>query len=353
MSATTDKLEYIYSTIPVKYLCVYQKILFLLADYGIDMLKDCKASCTDRNSNVIDCFNMFNAAVANYTLGKVKEADVIIKYVKAKLNQLHSNNKQETFVTQIDANGTKALVTCGEEPKVEILENPTITPGDAKWYNVSNDRVIKQKPMPITAHPGVVYNAASIKIPVKFIQKQIDAGKTSIDLRDYIGKNTIIHLFIDADKYSFWDRDCHPIPMAYFDHPEIINDNVIDLNVYQEFLGDHSIIIELPPDRSFLYKDINGIIKLTTKENVYALGYNDYIPEVKIENIGSSNFLNKYKLWKRNGRWSRRKMPRRWCRTKNLNERFYKIQRVTTGGYKSKIVNILVNDSRHVVKIMK
>ena len=46
--------EYVYVTIPAEYICVYHRILVMLADYGEDMLKDCKATCKDRNSNVID-----------------------------------------------------------------------------------------------------------------------------------------------------------------------------------------------------------------------------------------------------------------------------------------------------------
>ena len=56
--------EYIYLTIPAEYVCVYHRIMAMLADYGEEMLKDCKASCTDRNSGVIECKNMFDAAVA-------------------------------------------------------------------------------------------------------------------------------------------------------------------------------------------------------------------------------------------------------------------------------------------------
>ena len=53
------KPEYLYITIPADYVCVYHRIMVMLADYGEEMLKDCKASCTDRNSNVIECFNIF------------------------------------------------------------------------------------------------------------------------------------------------------------------------------------------------------------------------------------------------------------------------------------------------------
>lgn len=118
----TIEPEYIYVTIPAEYICVYHRILAMLADYGEDMLKDCKASCTDKNSGVIECFNMFNAAVAARKLGKSKLAETLIKYIKAKINQIYQGNDNSTsFVFPVDENGQlKAFVSCGERPKFEI-----------------------------------------------------------------------------------------------------------------------------------------------------------------------------------------------------------------------------------------
>lgn len=114
--------EYIYVTVPAEYICVYHRILAMMADYGEEMLKDCKASCTDKNNNVIECFNMFNSAVAARKLGKDKLAETIIKYVKAKINQIYKGIDNSTsFVFPIDENGEiKAFVSCGELPKFEI-----------------------------------------------------------------------------------------------------------------------------------------------------------------------------------------------------------------------------------------
>ena len=114
--------EYVYVTIPAEYICVYHRILAMLADYGEDMLKDCKASCTDRNSNVIDCFNMFNAAVAARKLGKDKLAETLIKYIKAKINQMYRGvNNSTSFVFPVDENGQlKAFVSCNERPMFYI-----------------------------------------------------------------------------------------------------------------------------------------------------------------------------------------------------------------------------------------
>ena len=114
--------EYIYVTIPAEYVCVYHRILTLMADYGEEMLKDCKANCTARNSNVIECFNMFNAAVAARKLEKTKLAETIIKYVKAKINQIYKGVDNSTsFIFPIDETGEiKAFVSCGETVEFRV-----------------------------------------------------------------------------------------------------------------------------------------------------------------------------------------------------------------------------------------
>ena len=122
--------EYVYVTIPAEYICVYHRILAMMADYGEEMLKDCKASCTDRNSGVIECFNMFNSAVAARKLGKTKLAEVIIKYIKAKINSIYKGKYNSTsFVFPVDENGElKAIVSCGERPHFWI------DPDDGQLY---------------------------------------------------------------------------------------------------------------------------------------------------------------------------------------------------------------------------
>lgn len=119
----STELEYVYVTIPTEYVCVYHRILVMMADYGEEMLNDCKASCKDRNSGVIECFNMFNSAVAAKKLGKESLANTIIKYIKAKINQIYKDVDNSTsFVFPIDETGKlKAFVTCGEKPKFEII----------------------------------------------------------------------------------------------------------------------------------------------------------------------------------------------------------------------------------------
>lgn len=110
--------EYIYMTIPADYVCTYHKILILLSEYGVDMLNDCQAGCSNQNKSIINCFNMFNAAVAARKLGQDKTAETIMKYVNGQLNIIHNYNDIDTkIVFPVDENGyLKAIVSCGENP---------------------------------------------------------------------------------------------------------------------------------------------------------------------------------------------------------------------------------------------
>lgn len=154
MSALKEvTMEYVYITIPIEYICVYHQIMSMLADYGEDMLKDCKASCTERNSGVIECFNMFNAAISARKLGKTKLAETLIKYIKAKIKQINRNKGNcKNFVFPIDVDGKiKALVTCGDVPTIEIdpeiINNPDNPeePTDDNPYSIKHVIITKSE----------------------------------------------------------------------------------------------------------------------------------------------------------------------------------------------------------------
>ena len=128
--------EYVYITVPAEYVCVYHKILAMLADYGEEMLKDCKASCTERNSGVIECFNMFNAAVAARHIGQEKKATLIINYIKAKINQIYKGKPNNPgYVFPVDENGAlKAFVSCNDRPRFWIDEDELLKQDQGLGY---------------------------------------------------------------------------------------------------------------------------------------------------------------------------------------------------------------------------
>lgn len=131
---------YVYTIIPAEWVCIHRKLLMMMADYGEAMLKDCKASCSDRNSNIIECYNMFNAAVAAKNIGQDKKANLIINYIKAKINQFYKGVDTSEFLTTVaDKYGSiETLVKCKDIPEFwlydEILDENVFIVGSGQNF---------------------------------------------------------------------------------------------------------------------------------------------------------------------------------------------------------------------------
>lgn len=126
----TDEVEYVYITIPKDYVCIYTKILIMFVDFGLDLLNDCKASCNDKNRKIIDCYNMFNAAIAARQLNETKQAEVLIKYVEKQINLMYNNNPPcPDLVYKVTEDGKLlARVDCGNKPKFIVnVDNGILT----------------------------------------------------------------------------------------------------------------------------------------------------------------------------------------------------------------------------------
>lgn len=163
--------EYIYLTIPAEYVCVYHRIMAMLADYGEDMLKDCKAACTDRNSGVIECFNMFNAACAARLIGQDKKAQLIINYIKAKINQIYKGKDNSTsYVFPIDENGVlKAFVSCNDRPRFWINEEEDLMKqnqglGIEKTYSLDDENETYIYPFDFDCEASIKNHIISTKL---------------------------------------------------------------------------------------------------------------------------------------------------------------------------------------------
>ena len=126
----TEEVEYVYITIPKDYVCIYTKILIMFVDFGLDLLNDCKASCNDKNRKIIDCYNMFNAAIAARQLNETKQAEVLIKYVEKQINLMYNNNPPcPDLVYKVTEDGKLlARVDCGNKPTFIVdVDNGILT----------------------------------------------------------------------------------------------------------------------------------------------------------------------------------------------------------------------------------
>ena len=113
----TNEVEYVYLTIPAEYVCLYHKLLGYLSDFGIELIKDCKAGCSAKNKSIIDCWNMFQALCAAHALGEEKKAELLYNYIEAQLSLNYKGSENEvydgTFIARITEDQfLEAVVTC-------------------------------------------------------------------------------------------------------------------------------------------------------------------------------------------------------------------------------------------------
>lgn len=194
--------EYIYTTIPAEYVCVYHRILAMMADFGEEMLKDCKATCTDKNTGVIECFNTFNAAVAARKLGKTKLAETLIKYIKAKINQIYKGADNSTsFVFPVDENGVlKAFVSCNDRPRFYVYEEDLYMQGQGHGiednYSLEDENnPTYNNPFDFICYAGIEDNKILIhKIDYFFNKLPFKEGEDEITVEYYVNGRYVKHL---------------------------------------------------------------------------------------------------------------------------------------------------------------
>ena len=116
------KPELLYLTIPSDYVCTYHKLLVYLADFGKKLLDDCSATCKGNNKTVIDCWNLFQSALACRTIGQDKQASLFIDYINKQLDNIYRGTDEKVFnggnYYPITPDGKlKALCSCQGDAK--------------------------------------------------------------------------------------------------------------------------------------------------------------------------------------------------------------------------------------------
>lgn len=103
----------IYLTIPKTWINTYYKLLYLLSVEGKNIIDDCNYNCSNKGNNVFTCWNLFQSALAAYTIKDIKKANLFLDYI----------NKQ--------------LVLYANKDKIEISEFKDIEPKCA--YEIQTD----------------------------------------------------------------------------------------------------------------------------------------------------------------------------------------------------------------------
>lgn len=156
----------LFMTIPAQYNYIYEKILLLFSEYGLDAVKDCKVSCRDRQSRIVECFNIFTAGVAAWNAGRYKEASLVMNYVRGQIDIYYPNKTDNTksiyfvlrdktldadkiteeeikdFEIRVNNVATSYVVNCGATSELYIVSPVSLTSGTRTLLNSTSSNTI-------------------------------------------------------------------------------------------------------------------------------------------------------------------------------------------------------------------
>lgn len=160
---------YIYLVVPAKYECVYTKLLVKMSDLGVDLLKDCVSTCRGLNKQVLNCWNMFQAACCAYEVGEYKKADLLINYVNTSLN-FACTDKQSPAISNFKVNvaNLKGNQRIEVSQATFVIDNIAFAKPDSLSIYYKNTDTIIQINKPLTS-------------PLDFDESQmldVEVGKT-------------------------------------------------------------------------------------------------------------------------------------------------------------------------------
>lgn len=128
-----------------------------MADYGKTIIDDCNATCKGNGKQILNCWNLFQSAIANKELGNNKQADLFIDYINKQLDNIYRGTDNKSycgaFPVSIDDEGNlKAFVTCGNEIKFEVdsetgelYQKWLDKKDDGKVYTINDNELIVNK----------------------------------------------------------------------------------------------------------------------------------------------------------------------------------------------------------------
>lgn len=143
---------YIYLVVPAKYECVYTKLLVKMSDLGVDLLKDCASTCRGLNRQVLNCWNMFQAACCVYEVGEYKKADLLINYVNASLNFACTNKQSPTIANfKVNVANLKGNQRIEVSQATFTIDNIDSAKPDSLFIYYKNTDTVIQAAKPLTS----------------------------------------------------------------------------------------------------------------------------------------------------------------------------------------------------------
>lgn len=142
--------QQVYLTIPRNYLDVYYKLLMLVADLGKNIVDDCNSICKSNNKEIISCWNLFQSALASYSIGNVKQSDFFISYLRKQLNIIYKGTGKTVYINSapipvVEDGKLKGIINFNNSFKIYIIDDCIELPQGYEYVTYTDDKGVKQK----------------------------------------------------------------------------------------------------------------------------------------------------------------------------------------------------------------
>ena len=86
MDSDVTCCKFVPISVPLCWIRTYHKLLELLSCYANHKLNNKHCNCAGTSDKILECYDLFLGAIANYKLNKFDAADEIIKYIDCVLS---------------------------------------------------------------------------------------------------------------------------------------------------------------------------------------------------------------------------------------------------------------------------
>lgn len=252
----------VYLEIPIDYICVYNKLKYLIYNYGIDLINDCSSSCKPKNQEIVSCWNLFQLAITNYNNDNITDANNIINNIKDKINKLYKT------ISNIDYNGIDE-------------------------YYINEEGTSKTK---------IICNNNSYELPNLKIEYEFVLNSESYIEDEGRGKDVIVD--ITSNKIISNDTDVQTQKIGYaidYNNPDdadwiVFNYNNNTLSIKSNTTADREATIRFIQNESDKYVILNINQHKDTTEYKYTFEYNP--DSFEFDNVGGEQSFEVTKSFK-------------------------------------------------------
>lgn len=294
--------------IPGHYVPVYTKLLKLLSNFGVELIKDCNAACDSKKSIPSKCFIMFQTACSAYALKEYNKADFIVNYIIEELKL--GLNKVKTVTTD-------DRVYYGNANSLAEIKS-SITDNESTVYTEGMNLIFKSTKNFNYIWLPDKYSISSLKVNDTFKDNNIDlyaCENISINVNDreidgilyyyQLARSTndnIISAIVNEAKSSsnkcyYTKTSENPYELDLSEFTEIEKDAQFNQNITH--IDDDEVAVMIIPENksviridnttahvpNILYAKANALNPISNFNNEINVGPDTYIKKRKINNV--------------------------------------------------------------------